>query len=463
MPSQVKAGPGLLRQIGFVSATALVVSNMVGTGIFGFTGFMAGDLGSAGLILAAWGVGALFALAGALTYAELGINYPSSGGEYVYLTRAYGPTWGFMTGWVSFFSGFSAPIAANALAFAAYVGYFFPALKPENAPVTIGSGAWALKLGWGQAAGAAIIAVFTVLNLFGVSFIAKIQNALTATKLLVIGAFIVLGFAAGAGSWDHFSQDAVRTSPHTIPVQFIVSLVWVMVGYSGWNAATYVAEEVKRPERTLPLALGIGTALVAGLYLVLNLLFIYSTPLEQMKGVLAIGSLSAQNLFGAGVGGIFSGLMAAAILATINAMVTIGPRVYYAMANNRAFFRSAAHVHPRWHTPVAAILAQGACAMVMVITPFPDLIVYIGMSLTFFTVMAVSSVFVFRRRHADWQKLPAVSFAYPLIPLAYTIVGTIMCVYGIIGQPKASAAAFGTIALGAAVYHFWLRKSPSGA
>jgi basic amino acid/polyamine antiporter, APA family len=457
MQSQVKSGPTLLRQIGVVSATALVVSNMVGTGIFTSTGFMAADLGNAWVILAVWGVGALFALAGALSYAELGINYPSSGGEYVYLTRAYGPTWGFMTGWVSFFSGFSAPIAANALAFAAYLGFFFPALKPENAPLVIGSGTWSLRLGWGQLAAAAIIAVFTILNLFGVSFIAKIQNALTATKLLVLGAFVVLGFSAGAGSWDHFSQDAVRTSTHAVPVQFVISLLWAMVAYSGWNAATYVAEELRKPERTLPLALGIGTALVTAIYIALNLLFIYSTPLEQMKGVLAIGSLSAQNLFGAGVGGVFSLLMAASIMATINAMVTIGPRVYYAMANNRAFFPSAGRIHPRWHTPVAAILAQGACAIVMTITPFPDLIIYIGMSLTFFTVMAVSSVFVFRRRHPDWQKLPAVSFAYPLIPLAYTVLGTIMCLYGIFGQPKASAAAFGTIGTGAAVYHFWLR------
>jgi basic amino acid/polyamine antiporter, APA family len=453
-----KGSPGLLRQIGFISATALVVSNMVGTGIFGFTGFMAGDLGTAGLILAAWIVGGFFALAGALTYAELGINFPSSGGEYVYLTRAYGPTWGFMTGWVSFFAGFSAPIAANALAFSDYLGYFVPALRQDNPAFVLGTGMFSIRLGGAQLLGTVIIALFTVLNLFGVGFIAKIQNALTATKLFVIGAFIVLGFTVGTGSWDNFAQDAVRTSPHPVPVQFIISLVWVMVGYSGWNAATYVAEEIKRPERTLPLALTIGTVLVTGLYLLLNLLFIYSTPLEQMKGVLAIGSLSAANLFGPGIGGIFAVLMAAAIMATINAMITIGPRVYYAMANNRAFFRSAAQVHPRWHTPVPAILAQGGCAILMTVTPFPQLILYIGFSLTFFTVMAVASVFIFRRRHPEWQKLGPVSFAYPLVPLAYTLVGGAMCVYGVIWQPTASLAAFGTVGAGALVYYWKVAK-----
>src|SRR5438477_6615713 len=150
--------PWRLRQLGFFSATALVISNMVGTGIFATTGFMAGDLGSARLILACWTAGALFALAGALSYSELGINFPSSGGEYVYLTHAFGPEWGFMTGWVSFFAGFSAPIAAAALAFSDYLGYFFPQLKQEHAAVVLGSGVFSLRLGAGQMTASALIA-----------------------------------------------------------------------------------------------------------------------------------------------------------------------------------------------------------------------------------------------------------------------------------------------------------------
>src|SRR5271169_291515 len=154
--------PALLRQLGVVSATALVVSNMIGTGIFTTTGFLAGDLGSVRLVLLIWVVGAICALAGAFCYSELGVNFPSSGGEYVYLTEAYGPTWGFMTGWISFFAGFSAPIAASALAFSDYLGHFFPALKLENAQHLFGSGAWEFKLGAPQAAACAMIAVFTI-------------------------------------------------------------------------------------------------------------------------------------------------------------------------------------------------------------------------------------------------------------------------------------------------------------
>jgi basic amino acid/polyamine antiporter, APA family len=451
--------PGLLRQIGFFSATALVISNMVGPGIFATTGFMAADLGSAKLILLCWTIGALFAFAGALTYSELGINFPSSGGEYVYLTHAFGPEWGFMTGWVSFFAGFSAPIAAAALAFSDYLGYFFPVLKQSNAMV-IGSGTFALRIGAGQMLASALIAAFTILNIFGVGRTAKVQNVLTSTKLIVISGFIIFGFLAGTGDWSHFSTPAVRTSTVALPTQFVVSLLLVMVGYSGWNAATYVAEEVRRPERTLPAAIAAGSLIVAVLFLGLNMVFIYATPLEQMKGVIAVGSLSAHNLFGPRVAGLFSALMALSIMSTVSAEVTIGPRVYYAMAKNRAFFSAAARVDPRWHTPVNAIIAQGLCAMLMTLTSFPELLVYIGFSLTLFTVLSVASVFIFRKRREGWQRLRALDFAWPLVPASYILVGTCMMVYGLISQTMASLTALATVGAGAVVYHYGLRARP---
>ncbi len=453
------ATPGLLRQLGFFSATALVISNMIGTGIFATTGYMAGDLGSPGLILTCWAVGALFALAGALSYSELGINFPSSGGEYVYLTHAFGPEWGFMTGWVSFFAGFSAPIAAAALVFSDYLGHFFPSLRLENATFVLGHGALSLRLGHGQFLACCLIAGFTILNCFGLGRTAKVQNVLTSSKVMVLIGFLVLGFAFGTGDWGHFAEPAVRTSRVGIPAQFFVSLLWVMVGYSGWNAATYVAEEIRRPERTLPLALAAGSGVVAALYLGLNLIYIYSTPLEAMKGQTAIGDLAAGNLFGPRVGGIFAGLMALCIVSTVSAEVTIGPRVYYAMAKNKAFFNGAAKVHPRWHTPVFAILSQGLCAMIMTLTSFPQLFVYIAMSLTLFTTLSVAALMKFRRSQSGWQKLRAVSFAYPLIPVSYLLVGAAMMAYGIKQQPVASVAAFATVGAGALFYHFRIKQA----
>ena len=433
---------------------------MIGTGIFTTTGFLAGQLGSPWIVVSIWVVGAVCALAGAFCYSELGINFPSSGGEYVYLTEAYGPTWGFMTGWVSFFAGFSAPIALAALAFSDYLGYFFPQVRESSAQYLIGSGAWAIRVGGAQAVACVLVAVFTLVNCMGVREVARIQNVLTGGKVLVIVCFLAAGFLFGHGSAAHFSQPAIRTTTTPLAAQFAISLFFIYVGYSGWNAATYIAEELKQPARTLPVALATGTVLVAVLYVALNLLFIYSVPLEEMKGVVAIGSLSAAHLFGPGVAGVFSAAMALSLVATVNAMITIGPRVYYAMAKNGAFFSAAARVGRRSHTPVIAILCQGVCTMLMTVTPFPSLLIYIGFTLNFFAVMSVASLFIFRRREG-WRKLRVVSFAWPVIPAFFVIVGVWMTIFGISLEPRISLAAVVTVVTGAAVYRLRLRQRPS--
>ena len=453
---------GLLRQLGLFSATALVVSNMIGTVIFTGTGFLAGQLGTPNLVLGIWVVGGVVAFLGAICYSELGINFPSSGGEYVYLTRAFGPTWGFMTGWASFFAGFSAPIAAAALAFSEYLGHFFPALSQQNAPVIAGSGEWAIHLGGAQAVACGLVAVFTVLNILGVQRVARVQNVLTGVKVLVLLAFIVLGFTMGDGHTSNFAMTATRDVSTPLIAQFAISLVWVYVAYSGWNAATYIAEELRHPARNLPMALGIGTALVTVLYLLLNLVFLYASPLEDMKGKEAVGAFAASRLFGPEIAGIFAGLMALSLMSTVNAMVTIGPRVYYAMAGNGAFPAIAAKVHPRFHTPVAAIVAQAICTMLMTLTPFPQLVVYIGITLNFFTVMSVISMFLFRRKRPGWQKLRVVSFAYPLFPVVFILVGTWMTYQGIVLKPYIALATGVTLATGALVYHLRLRSRPPG-
>jgi APA family basic amino acid/polyamine antiporter len=172
----------------------------------------------------------------------------------------------------------------------------------------------------------------------------------------------------------------------------------------------------------------------------------------------AIGSLAAQKLFGTEIAGVFSVLMALSLVSSVSAMVTIGPRVYYAMAKNRAFFASAAIVHERYRTPVLAILAQGACAMLMTLTPFPQLFFYIGMTLNFTAMLAVASIFVFRKRRPDWQRLKVVSFAWPLVPGIFVLMGGWMTVYGITLQSRVSLAAISTVLIGALVYHFRIRS-----
>ena len=447
----------LIRQLGVFSATAIVVANMVGTGIFTTTGFLAGNLGSAPLVVAIWFVGAGLAFAGALCYSELGINFPRSGGEYVYLTEAWGPSWGFLTGWVSFFAGFSAPIAAAALAVSEYLSHFNPALSTQSDASNVVLGPLTLRLGPGQWLACLLVALFTALNVFGLRPAARAQNFLTATKVLVVVAFVALGFTLGHGDWAHFSQPAVRTSQNSVAAQFVLSLVWVFFGYSGWNAATYVAEELRDPDRTLPRSLLAGTLLVALLYAGLNVAFIYASPLESMKGVLGVGAHAASALFGPSVAGVFSALMAFCLLSTVNAMTMIGPRVYYAMASRGAFFPIAARVHPVWHTPWIAVLAQGACCCLMILCgTFAGLVQYIGFSLWLFTLMAVVGLLRLRRR-PGWKPLPATSFLFPLVPGLYIVTSAWVLLFMIGLRPVQSAYGLVTIALGAALHRWVLR------
>jgi APA family basic amino acid/polyamine antiporter len=210
------------------------------------------------------------------------------------------------------------------------------------------------------------------------------------------------------------------------------------------------------PARTLPLALAWGTALVTVLYIGLNLAFIYAMPLESMKGVVAVGAAGATHLFGPAVAGVFSAAMVLSVLATVNAEVTIGPRVYYAMAKNGAFFPAAAKVHPRFHTPAIAILCQGVCSMVMTMSPFVDLLTYIGFLLNVFAVMSVGALFILRKR-PGWKKLGVVSFAYPVIPVFFILVGIAMTIFGLTYKPVIASIAIFTVATGALVYHFRFR------
>jgi APA family basic amino acid/polyamine antiporter len=454
----VTSTPTLLRKLGLLSATALVISNMIGVGVFGTTGFIAGDLGTPNLVLLIWVVGALCALCGAVCYSELGINFPRSGGEYVYLTEAYGPTWGFMTGWVSFFAGFSATIAAVALAFADYLGHFFPSVAEANSAVLFGSGDLTFRLGGAQLVATVVIIILTILNVIGVERVAKVQNVLTAIKIGVILTFILLGIAIGQGSIANFSLTTERTSQTPLAGQFAVSLFYLYLSYSGWNAAVYVAEELKQPERTLPRALALGTLVVTLLYLGLNCVFLYAAPVGELKGQVAVGALAASKLFGPQITGIFTALMAVSLLSTINAMVTVGPRVYYAMAQDGAFLSAAAKVHPQFRTPVFAIVAQGVCSILMTITPFPQLVTYIGFSLNLFAAMAVASLFVFRKR-AGWQKTRVVSFCYPLLPILFLIVAAWMTYYGVLLRPYISLAVVLTVASGAVAYHLKRRSA----
>jgi APA family basic amino acid/polyamine antiporter len=447
--------PALRKELTLTAATALVISNMIGTGIFTTTGFLAGDLGRPSLVLGIWLVGAVMVFAGCLSYSELGINFPRSGGEYVYLREAWGPAWGFMSGWVSFAAGFSGPVALSAMAFAEYLSSFFPALRVSQAgPKVLGF----LNLAPGQLLAVGLIVALAIVNIFGVSLAARLQSTLTLTTLVVLALFLVLAFTIGNGHWQNLSLEATRTSRHALAPQFAASLVFVMFAYSGWNAATYVAEEMKDAARTLPRALLGGAGLVALFYVALNAAFIYAAPLESLKGVVPVGATAAQALFGERLGGFFVVVMALALFGCVSAMSLVGPRVYYAMARDGCFFPDAGRVHPRWQTPVRAILYQSVASSVLVLTgTFEALMTYVGFALVLFATLATAGIFRLRKR-AEWKPLAAVSWCYPLVPLVFLLMSAWMLAYSLILRPKASLLGLLTIALGGVLYHWRFRK-----
>lgn len=447
--------PSLRKELTLTAATALVVSNMIGTGIFTTTGFLAKDLGQPTLVLGIWLVGAVMVLAGCLSYAELGVNFPRSGGEYVYLREAWGPAWGFMSGWVSFLAGFAAPVALSAMAFVEYLSRIFPVLRvSQDGERTLG----VFNLTPGAILAIGLIVALAVINILGISIAGRLQSALAATTLGVLALFLVLAFTIGAGDWSNLTKEATRTSNHGLAPQFAASLVFVMFAYSGWNAATYVAEEMKDPAKTLPRALLGGTALVALFYFALNVTFIYALPLESLKGVVPVGAMAAQALFGNRIGGFFIGVMALALFGCVSAMSVVGPRVYFAMARDRCFFADAGRIHPRWQTPVRAILYQAAAASVLVLTgEFETLINYVGFALTLFAMVATAGILRLRKR-PGWKRQPVVSWCYPLVPLLFLLSSAWMLTYSVTVRPKASLLVLLTIALGGVLYH-WIFRS----
>lgn len=449
----------LSRELTLPSSAALVIANMIGAGIFTTTGFLAGDLGRPLLVLAIWVAGAAIALAGCVCYAELGVNLPRSGAEYAYLREAWGGSWGFLSGWSSFLAGFSAPIAAGVLAFSEYLGQIFPSLAASSSV----SSFHYLHAGRAQLLSLGVIASLATINILGLRLAARLQNLLTAFKLVALGAFLVLAFTIGHGSWRHFDMATARSSPHAVATQFAVSLIFVMFAYSGWNAAAYMTEEMKEPRHTLPRALALGTVLVALIYLALNVTFIYALPLGSLRGVVAVGATAATHLFGSRAGAFFSAIMATALFSSVTAMSLVGPRVYYAMAQDGCFPRSAAQLHRRWRTPVRAIVYQACAAAVMVLTgTFEALIYYIGFTLILFAGMAVAGLLRLRRR-AGWLRLAAVNCCYPAVPIAFVAASAWILLWTIAVRPRDSSLGLLTVAGGWLLYRLQVSKRESAA
>lgn len=446
---------GLERKLGLFPLTNLVIANMIGSGIFLTSGLLMKDLHQPVVMLGLWVVGGLIAFCGALSYGELGAAIPHAGGEYAFLSRLYHPILGFLSGWVSFFVGFSAPIAASAIGFSDYLTRAFPGLLH---PGIIGGTAEAAIMK--KLYAVLIIAVFTFLHTRGLETGARVQNALTGLKILLIVGLVVAGFAVGKGSLGHLTAAASFRLDFGGWKTLGLSLMWIMFAYSGWNASAYIGSEVRDPSRNLPRSLLLGTGIVMVLYTAINLFYIYAIPPAQMEGVEAVAGLAVGNLFGRSAETVLSLLISFALFSSLSAYLILGPRVYYSMARDGIFFKSIAAVDPKCCVPTRSIVLQGGIAAVMVLFgTFEQLLTYMGFSLGIFPLLAVLGVFKLRRTGRSVVKLPG----YPVASAVYILVGATILVLAFLSRPKESLIALATALAGIPVYFFFKRSAGKGA
>jgi len=438
----------LERRLGTADAAAIVISNVIGSGILITPAFIAATAPSATAMLSAWFAGGLLAFAGAMAYAELAALRPRAGGEYVYLREAFGPLAAFLTGWTSFVAGFSGAIAASAVGLANYLGRFVPAAADASPLFSIPLGLVTLSVSRQSLVALAAIAALSWVHIRGIGPGRVVQNLLAVAKVVTLVGFVAIGLSFGTGSTANFSAGGATTA-----AGFLVALIPVMFSYSGWNAAAYVAEEVRDPGRNVPRALALGTAAVVVVYLALNVLYVYALPVSELAGLqVRVVDAAADRLFGPRVGNVLAVITIFIVAGSISAMVFAGPRVYFAMARDGLFFRRAAEVHPRFRTPAFAIAAQGLWSGLLVLSgTFGQLVEYTGFAVVLFAGVAVAGLFVLRWREPDAER-PFRALGYPVGPGVFVLASLAIVVNAVVSNPGPSAAGAGIIALGVPIY-----------
>lgn len=428
---------------GFTAACVLV-SSVVGTGIFTSTGFMARDIGDPWLILVLWAAGALLALTGAMCYSELGAAFPLVGGDYVYLREAYHPFAAFLSGWASFTVGFGAAIAAGAMGFASYVLQ----LVSSQADVTLQVKGVALALIWS----------LTIVHVGGVGPGGMLQQFLTVLKIGAILLLIAGAFTVGNGDWQHVSMTSGK--PHVGLGTLVVSFIFVTYAYSGWNAAGYIAGEIINPTRSIPRVMIGGTLLVGVVYVILNLVYFYALPLHAMAAppLMPVAEKAAVGMFGSTAAQFVTIILCISIAGTVSAMIWTGPRVYYAMARDGFLPGLFSDAESQDGTPVRSIILQSLWVTLLVLSgSFEQLVIYSGMVITAFTALTVGAVIILRHRRPQLVRPYRVPF-YPVLPVSYILVaGAIMIFLGT-EKPVEAVWAFVTLCAGIPLY-FLMRKT----
>ncbi len=442
-------------EFGQATAIFVVVAGMVGAGVLTTSGYTVAAVGSNQWMLVLWVVGGVIALCGALTLAELSAALPHTGGDFVYLHAAYGPLPAFLSGWVSFLIGFAGPSAAAAYGFAKYI------LKPFSIPpeYTIFSERWLATT---------TILIFALIHVSGRKRTARMQGWITALKLIGLVAFSLAGVSGG---WRNVANlaDPVPLSGRLV-VTMMSSMVYIYYAYTGWNSASYLAGEIKDPQRQLPRAILIGTAGVTVLYVAINIVYALALSAADIRAIIAapgnragfdavapIAQLAAVRLFGSRWSSPLSILFGLMLLSTLSAYVLIGPRVVYAMARAGQFPAVAARLTRHSQTPAVATALQIAVALVLLWTgSFESIIVFAGVGLSIFSILAMSSIYVLRVTQPDLPR-PFRTPGYPFTPAVYLLLTALLTAATFYERPRVSALALISILAGVPIYYAWRR------
>lgn len=423
------------QKIGFATAISLVIANMIGTGVFTSLGFQVLDIESGFAIMMLWIVGGILSLCGALTYGEIGSAFPQSGGEYNYLSKLYHPSVGFLSGWVSVTVGFAAPVAAASTALGLYVNKIYDSVNPQILAVSV-------------------ILLLTIVHSINLKLGSAVQRAFTLIKVVIIVMFVGFGLF-------HHPEHSVSFSPTSegfsqmMSSAFAVSLVFVTYAYSGWNAAAYIAGDLREPQKNLPKALIWGTLIVMVIYTALNFIFLYSVPINELKGVVEVGYLSANKIFGSDLGRFMSLVIALLLVSTVSAMILAGPRVMHAMGNDIRQLKIFSTSNKN-NVPYVAVIFQSVISIVLVLTSsFESLITYVGFTLNLFTFLTVFGIFILRAKHKDIQtayKTPL----YPIPPILFLLISGWILFFIFKNKTMESLFGLGTVAFGFLVY--WISE-----
>jgi APA family basic amino acid/polyamine antiporter len=449
------------RVLGPWSAAAIVVGTVIGSGIFLVPKAMVRNVGSAEMVFVVWVVGGLLSLAGALSYAELAAAMPEAGGEYVYLRQAYGPLWGFLYGWTQTWVAKSGSVATLATAFFYYLANFRPELEGilYVLPLPVGPGGGPLEIRYGQLLAVAVIFVLAVVNYFGVKLGGGVQVAVTIVKLALIAAIIVIGLGSGQGSPAHYASAIPAAGGFS---GFFAAMVAALWAYDGWNNLNMAAGEIRRPQRSIPLALIFGTLAVMTVYLLTNTAYFYVLPAAAVASSDRVAAEMMRRILGAAGAGAVSIAAMVSIFAALNGSILSGSRVPFAMARDGLLFRRMATVHPHHHTPSVSILVLSLWSALLVFSGrYEELFTYVIFASWIVYGMTAAAVIVLRYKRPDLPR-PHRTWGYPAVPVLF-LIGALFVVFSTLAKsPRESLLGLALILAGLPFYFHWKRKATSG-